>query len=303
MVVRTPYPVLRRVFGWTVRPLLHLAVRKTVQRHLQMVMGDDVSAERKRAIGAQVAASFAAVPAECAAYAGMGPEFLDRYVEDEEARRIIGAMEKEWSGGWIGITGHLGNWELLAQWHKQRGSRPMAGVIAKRQPNPHLNRVVENFRGRHGMGTLYRDEPASKVVRLLKTGHAIGIAGDQDIWSLPGVFLDFLGKSAYTPVGPARLAWSANVPILVGFMLRDGDRFRVQLNAPIYPDRSRPKQEEIIRLTRLWSAEVEDAIRANPEQWAWFHDRWATTPELLEKRNRQHRELERSARKKRAEAG
>ena len=295
MLIRVPYPALKWFFHWTVRPVMGWLMSKTANKHLVFAMGDALDDRQRREISDRVMEHFAAVPAECAAFAAMGPEFIDRYVDDDEGRQVMQKMEAEWPGGWLGITAHLGNWEVLAQWHKQVGSRPMAGIIAKRQPNPHLNRVVERFRGKHGMGTLYRDEPATKLVRLLKSGHAIGTAGDQDIWTLPGVFLDFLGRPAYTPLGPARLAWSANVPILVGFMLREGNRLRVQLNSPIYPDRSRPKQEEILRLTRAWNDEVQEAIRANPEQWAWFHDRWSTTPELLEKRSRQHRELEAGA--------
>ena len=80
---------------------------------------------------------------------------------------------------------------------------------------------------------------------------------------------------------------SSDLPIVVGAVFRQGDRYRVQINDPIYPDRSRPKKEEVLRLTVEWSRQLEEMIAAHPEQWFWFHDRWKTTPELLEAKNRQ----------------
>ena len=245
-----------------------------------------MTVEQRDAVLSTVYTGFGGVPAELLHYAHIGPRFLERHVDGEDARRVMHTFENQWDGGWIAVTGHIGNWEIGSQWLHEQTLRPMAGILVKRQPNPHLNQVIENVRLRHGMGTLYTDEPSSKLVRLLRAGHAIGLAGDQDVVDLTGVFIDFLGRPAYTPLGPARLALAARVPLLVGMMLRTEDGFRMQMNPPIMPDFSAPKREEVVRLTRAWSAELETVIREHPEQWAWFHRRWKTTPERLERRQR-----------------
>jgi KDO2-lipid IV(A) lauroyltransferase len=281
-----PPSVQRRVYAATVRPMLRLMYGARVRDNLSRAFGAQLEDARREEILSEMCRGLAMLPADWTAFARMGPKFFDAFVDGEDGRRRLNDFERRWPGGWIGVTGHVGNWELLGQWLLHSGLRPMGGVIAKRQPNPHLNRLIDKMRGLHGMRTLYRDQPVAEIARLLKNGHSIGIAADQDVVSLPGVFVDFLGKPAYTPAGPARLALSANVPILVGAMLRAGDGYRVQINDPIFPDHGRPKREEIFRLTAEWSRQVEELIRQHPEQWPWFHDRWKTTPEMLESRAR-----------------
>ena len=281
-----PNRVQRRVYTTTISPLLRAMYGGRARENLRRAFGPQLSDGRRDEVVKEMCRGLALLPADWAAFARSGPEFFDRFVEANEARRHLNDFERRWPGGWIGLTGHVGNWELLGQWLLHFGLRPMGGVIAKRQPNPHLNRIIDKMRGQHGMRTLYRDQPVAEIARLLKDGHSIGIAADQDVASLPGVFIDFLGKPAYTPAGPARLALSASVPILVGAMLRTGDGYRVQINDPIFPDRGRPKREEMLRLTTEWSRQVEEMIRQHPEQWPWFHERWKTTPEALEKRER-----------------
>ena len=63
----------------------------------------------------------------------------------------------------------------------------------------------------------------------------------------------------------------------------DGERFEVIHGEPIFPDQSRKRsrQEETLRLTKAWSAAAETMIHAHKDQWAWFHERWKTTPEKL----------------------
>ena len=62
-----------------------------------------------------------------------------------------------------------------------------------------------------------------------------------------------------------------------GFFVRDGARFRIVAGEPIFPDLRQPKEQEVARLTRAWSKQVEDIVRQFPEQWPWFHDRWKTS--------------------------
>ena len=79
---------------------------------------------------------------------------------------------------------------------------------------------------------------------------------------------------------------AARVPLMVGVALRTERGFRVQINEPIWPDFSARKRDEMVRLTTEWSRQLEELIRDHPDQWAWFHRRWKTTPERLERRER-----------------
>ncbi len=43
------------------------------------------------------------------------------------------------------------------------------------------------------------------------------------------------------------------------------------------------RDPEVIRAaTQTYTSIIEEAIRANPEQWIWIHRRWRTTPDKVE---------------------
>ncbi len=284
VLVRLPDAFLRLLMRAAVTPLLRLGLGGRAERNLRRGL-PELGAAQHRAILARMFRGTAALGADWIGFAARGQAILEERVDERQALAFLRDFEQRWPGGWIGVTAHLGNWEWLAQWLHSRSSRP-GGIVAKRQPNPHLNLLIERMRARLGMVTLYRDDPPTRLARTLRAGRSIGTAPDQDVQSLAGVFIDFLGHPAYTPLGPARLAIAGRVPIIVGAMPRQGEGYVVQLNQPIWPIHGRSKQEEALRLTHEWSRQVEELVRRYPDQWPWFHDRWKTTPQLLAQRGR-----------------
>lgn len=277
---RVPYRGLRVFFRLTVVPIAHLMFARAAEQNLITAFGDQFTPDERRQIIRRMFRGMAAMPAEILAIARVGAPFVQRLFADDPGIERWRAVQRE-CGGVIAITGHIGNWEALLQWLHLRGERPFGGAVAKRVPNPRLNRLVEEIRGCLGVPTLYGDTGVLKLARTVSDGRAIGIVPDQDIEKLGGAFVDFFGRPAYTPTGPARLALATGAPLVVVFCLRVGDRLQSVVNDPIYPDRKAPREAEIVRLTTAWCRQMEDHLRAHPEQWLWFHDRWATTPEKI----------------------
>ena len=191
--------------------------------------------------------------------------------------------------GMIVISAHMGNWELLAWWGARYSELPIA-VVGKRIRNPGLNRLVNGFRELGGVEVMDRDDPPRRMLRHLARPGVLGILPDQDVDVLAGEFLEFFGRRAYTSTGPAALSLASGAPMVPGFLLRGKEGFQVRFLEPIRPRKGTPKKEEILRLTRAWSAAVEETIRAYPDQWAWFHERWASTPEVVERKRRRYLE-------------
>jgi KDO2-lipid IV(A) lauroyltransferase len=301
--------IRRRIYGWVFRcvywtlpklplwfisllaktivvPAARLRYWRRAQRNLVRVYGDALSTEERRQILTGVFRGVGALVVELTGAMAKHHDFYRSRVEDAGLRGCVRELQERSPKGWIGVCGHLGNWELMAAWASQLPGARSFHVIAKRVPNPYLNAIVEDARLRLGLGTIYRDDPPTKIVRLLKAGNCLGIVPDQDVPALPGMFVDFLGHPAYTPTGPARLALAADVPLIPAALLRKGDGFKVVWDQPIHPDRSRPRKEEVLRLTLAWSKALENMIHAHKDQWAWFHQRWKTTPEKLTARGR-----------------
>ncbi|MBK8979213.1 MAG: hypothetical protein IPM29_25230 [Planctomycetes bacterium] len=268
-------------------PLAHLATRRASLANLERVYGTALEPRERRRLARAVTHNFVTALLEVLTALRRGTDAFAARIDDRDAEALLERMEREVDTGFIALTGHLGNWELLGHWLGRRSKRGLGAVVAHRMPNQRLNAAIERIRARLGMETFYPDDPPTRALRHLRSGRPIGIVPDQDVKNLGGMFIDFLGHQAFTPAGPARLALTAKVPIVCGFLVRDGHGgYRIEASEPIHPDPDAPRAAEIERLTRAWSAEVEKAIRAHPEQWAWFHARWRTTVEKLESRGR-----------------
>ena len=95
---------------------------------------------------------------------------------------------------------------------------------------------------------------------------------DQDT-KVEGVFVEFFGRPAWTPVGAAELALRFDAAVLPTFIERRADGSH---RAVIHPEL--PLPTDPTAATALMSAAIEAQIRAHPEQWVWLHRRWRRRP-------------------------
>ena len=289
IVGHTPTWLLRPCFRGIARIAARTRIGHTARAQLGQMLGDRYTAEQRAELAANLCRNLADAFVDVAAVLYRDFDDVDARVDDSEARRIFEVHADVIGRGFVGVTGHVGNWELLPRFGLRSSPCPVQGIVAKRLPNPWLNRIVEDVRNRTiGCPTIYRDAPPSVLLRVLRGGGVVGILPDQDVPALPGVFVEFFGRPAYPPVGPARIAIAANRPIVPLFLVHaGGGQYRVVAREPIVPDPGNPRGEEILRLTQAYTTVIEEVIRDHPDQWPWFHARWETTPEKLELRGRE----------------
>lgn len=279
--------ILVRALLAAIEPLAHLGTRRLSELHLHKVYGNALPAAERQKLARAVTRSFVQGIGEFSRALREGPENILDWVDANDGLAQLRHLEATLPKGFLAVTGHIGNWELAGSIVAQHFSPGIGAVIARRHPNARLNARIERLRARFGMPTYYRDESPTIPIRALRRGQCVAIVPDQDIKNLAGMFVDFLGHRAYTPVGPARLALAADVPMVCIFLLRDAaGTLRLRIGDPIHPDTRAPRPAEIERLTRAWTQEIEAVIREHPEQWVWFHERWKSTPESLAARGR-----------------
>jgi KDO2-lipid IV(A) lauroyltransferase len=187
--------------------------------------------------------------------------------------------------GAVFVTGHTGNWEMLAALYVRLGGR--LHVVGRRMAEPEFDSYLTALRGASGVEVLDRDLSPRRMLRALREGICLGVLPDQDITEVDGIFVDFFGRPAHTPVAPARLCLSAGAPLYVVVLAREGERFRLEVAGPWQarpPADAADREAEVRRLTECWSAALERFIRRRPEQWVWMHRRWRNTPERLARR-------------------
>jgi Kdo2-lipid IVA lauroyltransferase/acyltransferase len=171
--------------------------------------------------------------------------------------------------GVVLFTGHCGNWEWMAAAIGLSGL-PM-NVIARELYDPRLNEFIVASRARHRIKTIGRGSGSSarEMLQTLRRNEILGVLIDQSI-EAENADVDFFGRPAPTPIGPARLAIRAGAAVICGFIERENDRQRIRFEEPIFPRRD----DEPATLTRAITSRIEEQIRRAPAQWVWMHDRW-----------------------------
>jgi len=212
--------------------------------------------------------------------------FQDRltdYIRERDRDVLRAALAR--GKGVVFVTGHLGNWELMARLVAKVGA-PVSAV-AKRGGDARLMGLIEQWRAEGGVTTLWREDPATAraLLRVFKQGRVLGILVDQDT-KVQGVWVPFFGRLAYTPRAPADLALRSGAPILVGTSHRPserpGDGLVFEVTEVSYDPDPADREAEVLRITAACQAVMEEAIRRHPADWVWMHERWKTQPETLQ---------------------
>jgi len=101
------------------------------------------------------------------------------------------------------------------------------------------------------------------------------VIGDRD-FSAANRTVEFFGRPARLPEGPAKLALATGAPLLPTFMIRlPDDTFAYIVDEPIWADKSRQTVDDIMRQVAV---ALERVIRQHSEQWFLFHDLWTSNP-------------------------
>jgi KDO2-lipid IV(A) lauroyltransferase len=177
--------------------------------------------------------------------------------------------------GCLAITGHVGNWELLAA---RIAAHYPVSVVARRVNDDRFDALVRHFRGDAGMEILLRDDPRflANVRDALARGHIVALLIDQDS-SGGGVFVPFFGRLAHTPPGAAVLALRTKAPVVTVFIRRRPDGGHVIVFEHVAIE-GRAGSGRVIALTARFTAAIEAAIRRAPAEWVWWHERWRRRP-------------------------
>lgn len=191
-------------------------------------------------------------------------------------REAVQAALKEGKGA-IYVTGHLGNWELMAYAGVANGF-PLSVIAAPIRPQQ-INDMIVKLRARMGVKTIVRGTPgaAKELIRVFKENRVLAVLIDQDT-DVEGAFVDFFGKPAWTPTGAASMAVKFGAPILFGHTRRDAsNNHEGWIEGPLHASvSSGDEKKEIVAKTALLTKKIETCILNHPEQWVWMHRRWRT---------------------------
>lgn len=210
-------------------------------------------------------------------FENLKPDQIESLIEIE-GEEYLKEAESE-GNGTILITGHLGNWELMAAALSLRGY-PLH-VIAAPLYDPRIDEWIVRLRSRFQVETISRGSPSSskKILGVLRKKEVLGLLIDQDT-KVNGVFVNFFNKKAYTPAGAAELALRSGAATMMCFVMRlPNDRHRITIEKPMTLIQSADHMKDVEINTARFTSRIEEHIKQYPDQWVWMHRRWKTKPE------------------------
>ena len=215
---------------------------------------------------------------------------LDRVIRDPDRIRLANPhVFKRYSrkpGAIVGVTLHMGNWEL-AIWPMTRegasgGKRP--GAVYRSVTNPYVDRYLREQRrdlypgGLFGRGKVGDHGDSQRTARLItdfvRRGGQLGIVCD--LYDRTGIEVAFFGKPARTQAIGAMIARRTGARIWMSRCLRVGtdSRFEIEFKELKVP-RSANKGEDVRQIMAAMQLQFEAWIREAPEQWMWSNRRWS----------------------------
>lgn len=201
-------------------------------------------------------------------YYGLGRRIIDS-VEFEGLEHIHQAQSK--GKGVIFLTGHCGNWELMAIATSIRLMK--LTIVARTVNNPYLNKFIGKAREKYGNTVIYKQGALKGVMESLKKGGCVGILMDQAVTRPEGYVIEFLRRGAWTTKIPSLVARKTGAAVLPAFIHRTEKGHKVTVYSEVALSDS-TGEDVVVEDTRRFSGYIERYIREYPSEWLWIHRRW-----------------------------
>lgn len=204
----------------------------------------------------------------------LNEENIRDFVKIENPEYIEQALAMD--RGVVALAAHTDNWEWQGAALSLYGY-PLTSMV-KPQPNPVHTKLLTEYREMSGIETfLSGTNDIIAAARAMKKGKLVGFIADQD-GDTGGIFVEFFGKMASTPVGPGFFAKKFKAPILPLFIVRnqDGVGHRIISMPPFFYEDTGDEQEDMRRITEKMVKVTEKVIDEHKDNWIWFMRRWNT---------------------------
>jgi KDO2-lipid IV(A) lauroyltransferase len=213
---------------------------------------------------------------------------IDRIIAAPDRIELLPLSEKIFAryrnkmGAAIGVTLHMGNWELAAWPMTVAGNNPAA--VYRTVKNPYVDRYLRYLRrdlypgGLLGKGSVDGSvEEGQKTARIImdfvRQGGRLGLVCD--LHDRTGIPVPFFGCPAKSVTIPAMIARRVGARIWMSRCVRVGkqSRFKIEIKELKVP-RTANAAADVKWITARMQRQFEAWIREAPDQWSWNNRRW-----------------------------
>lgn len=248
--------------GW----MMSRRLREVSLANLDLAFGHEYSPAQQALIGKGAFQSFVLTLLDLFWFQINTRKRFNRYVRFTES-----ALDLVRRTPLIGVTGHLGNWEVISMACYRYGAPVTA--VAMPLKNPYVDRLLTGMRRRMGSVTVPRQGAIRGLLKSLKSERTIALVMDQN--TLPsegGMFLPFFGVPAPVSRAAAMLWQRTGIPLIVAVCTADSDGVYTIESLPVFPEKDSDLTPEAV--TEQAIRHLEMLIRRHPQHWAWAYKRW-----------------------------
>ncbi len=270
-----PLRTVARLGRWVGRGVgcLDLRHRRMARRNLEHALGGELA---PRAIRRTVWENFGRIGENfaCAVRtADMSAAEVRDILEVVGSEKLLPPPEVQPPPSRVVAIGHFGNFELFASaFAFAPGYRFATTYRALRQPA--LNRLMQDLREKSGCEFFERRLEGDLLrAAMNRGGLLLGLLADQHA-GRSGVWGPFFGRRCSTTPAPAVMALRYRCPLFTAICFRVGlARWRIEVGDEI-PTRVDGKRRSVADITADINRAFETAIRRDPANWFWVHNRW-----------------------------
>lgn len=166
---------------------------------------------------------------------------------------------------------HAGNWDHAGAYFCLKGIH-LVTVAERLKPERLFNEFLR-YREAMGMEVLALDSRSIvTLAQRLREGHLIALVADRDL-SKSGIDVQFFGKPARMPAGPAVLALKTNAIFLTAFINYTETGIHITFDEITIPE-SGTQEEKVSMLVQKSADNFEQGIRKHPQDWHMLQRIW-----------------------------
>lgn len=211
---------------------------------------------------------------------------IDRILADPSRIRLkngeIFLRYRNKLGAAVGVSLHMGNWELAIWPLAVAGANPAA--VYRSVNNPYVDAYLRHQRrdlypgGLFGRGRVKGDhgddqKTARLITGFVRDGGRLGMVCD--LYDRKGIPVPFFGKDARTQAIGAMIARRVGARIWLARCVRigTGSQFEIELSE-LHVPRTANISDDVRQIMVGMQEIFEDWVREHPEQWMWSNRRW-----------------------------
>ncbi len=247
--------------------------RRIARRNLERALGGELSRTARDAVLWENFRRIGENFVGAVRTAGMPPARIDEILEVVGAEKIMPSSHAQPLPNRVVALGHFGNFELFASaFAFLPGYRFATTYRALRQPA--LDRLMQELRKESGCAYFERRRQGEALrAAMNRGGLMIGLLSDQHA-GRSGVWGPFFGQRCSTTPAPAVMALRYHCPLFTAICYRVGlARWRIEVGDEI-PTRLDGRRRTIAEITTDINLAFESAVRRDPANWFWVHNRW-----------------------------